>query len=92
MVPTILIPNYLTASLGGTIDPGDVFLWQQDVQEAKKRITLLMENKKRAYALILGQCLVELGSKIKGLDQNVQADAEQDGVQLLSRIIQGYCC
>ena len=69
-----------------------MFLWQQDVQEAKKRITLLMENKKRAYALILGQCLVELGSKIKGLDQYVQADAEQDGVQLLARIIQGYCC
>jgi hypothetical protein len=45
-----------------------VFLWQQDVQEAKKRITLLVEKKKRAYALVLGQCSMKLVSKIKGLD------------------------
>ena len=86
MVPTILIPNYLTASLGGTIDPGDVFLWQQDIHEAKKRITLLIENKKLAYALVLGQCLMELDSKIKGLDGYVQANANQDVVQLLAII------
>ncbi len=66
-------------------------LWQQDVQEAKTRITLLVENKKHAYALVLGQCLTELVSKIKGLDGYVQANANQDMVQLLA-IIQGYYC
>ncbi len=54
-----------------------MFLWQQDVQEAKKRITLLVENKKCVYALVLGQCLVELISKIKGLDGYIQADTDQ---------------
>jgi hypothetical protein len=41
-LPTILIPNYPIASLGGNGDPGDVFLWQQDAQEAKKRIPCLL--------------------------------------------------
>jgi hypothetical protein len=65
------------------VDPRDIFLWQQDVQEAKKRISLLLENKKHVYALNLGQCLSELDSTIKGLDANVQADTNQDVVQLL---------
>jgi hypothetical protein len=69
----------------------DVFLWQQEVQVAKKRITLLIKNKKRTYALVLGQCSTELVSKIKGSDGYVQANANQDVVQLLA-IIQGYCC
>ncbi len=68
-LPTILIPNYLTANLGGIIKPGEVFLWQQeDNQEAMKRIFLLFENKKRAYVLVLGQCLAVLDRKIKGLE------------------------
>jgi hypothetical protein len=37
-LPMIPILNYPTTNSGGTIDPGEVFLWQQDVQEAKKRI------------------------------------------------------
>ena len=70
-----------------------MFLWQQDVTEAKKRKALLEENKnkKRAYALILGQCSMDLESKIKGADAYTQADADQDVVQLL-KIIRGYCC
>ncbi len=68
-----------------------MFLWQQDVQKAKKRITLLVENKRHMYALVLGQCLMEFVSKIKGSDGYVQADANQDMVQLLA-IIRGYCC
>jgi hypothetical protein len=51
---------------------------------------LLIKNKKRAYALVLVQCSTKLNSKIKGLDGYVQADADQDVVQLLT-IIQGYC-
>jgi hypothetical protein len=73
------------------INPGEVFLWQQDITEVKKRIALLTENEKPLYALILGQCSAELKSKIKGMDSYVQADCNQDVVQLLL-IIRGYCC
>jgi hypothetical protein len=61
-----MIPDYPAADSGGAVDPGKVFLWQQDVQEAKKKKPLLTENKKHAYALVLGQCSPELDSKIKG--------------------------
>jgi len=45
----ISIPDYPTAKAGPTVvNPGDLFLWQQDVQESKKRISLLLENKKCA--------------------------------------------
>ncbi len=88
----ISIPDYPTAKAGATVvDPGDLFLWQQDVQESKKRISLFPENKKRAYALFLRQCSSEFDSKIKGSDAYVQANADQDVVQLLV-IIRGYCC
>jgi hypothetical protein len=90
-LPTTPIPNYLTANLRERINPGEVFLWQQDVQGAKNRIFLIIENKKHVYALVLGQSLAELDSKIKELDAYVQANTNQDMVQLLA-IIQGYCC
>jgi hypothetical protein len=74
------------------IDPGEVYLWQQEVTEAKKRIMLLAKNKKRLYALVLGQCSPDLErKKIKGADLYVQANCNQDVVQLLL-IIRGYCC
>jgi hypothetical protein len=91
-LPMIAIPAYPTPSASGSpIDPGEVFLWQQVVTEAKKRKALLEENKKRAYALILGQCSPDLESKIKGADAYTQADGDQDVVQLL-KIIRGHCC
>ncbi len=90
-LPTIFFPNYQTVNSGGNVDPGDMFMWQQDVQVAKKRTTLLVKNKKHVYALVLRQCSTELVSKIKGSDQCVQADADQDLGQLLA-IIRGYCC
>ena len=68
-----------------------MFLWQQDVTEAKKKKALLEENTKRAYALVLGQCSTELDSKIKGANAYTQANADQNVVQLLL-IIRGYCC
>jgi hypothetical protein len=41
-LPTIVIPNYPRPSLvTAVINPGEVFLWQQDVTKAKKRIALL---------------------------------------------------
>ena len=65
---------YLSNSeIRGPINPGDVSLWQQDDQEeeAKKRITLLIENKKCVYALVLEECSTKLDSKIKGSDKYI---------------------
>ncbi len=90
-LPTITIPAYPTVTGAAAVDPGDVFLWQQDVTEAKKRKALLEENTKRAYALVLGQCWTELDSKIKGSHAYPQADQNQGVVQLLI-IIRGHCC
>jgi hypothetical protein len=39
---------------------GESYIWQQDVAEVKKKIAQLKENKKRVYALIIGQCLPKL--------------------------------
>jgi hypothetical protein len=47
-LPTIAIPEYpRPSSMTAADDPGEVFLWQQDVTKAKKRIVLLAKNKKR---------------------------------------------
>jgi hypothetical protein len=89
-LPMISIPNYPTGT-GGVVDPGTEYLWKEDVKEAKRKIALLDKNKKRAYALVIGQCLPKLFSKIRGSDLYGQADADQDAVQLLL-IIRGYCC
>jgi hypothetical protein len=89
-LPVIDIPNYPTG-IGRTVDPGTVYLWQEDVKEAKRKIALLEENKKRAYALIIEQCSPELVSKIRGSDLYAQTDMGQNAVKLLL-IIWGYCC
>ncbi len=49
----------------------------------KKQIVQLEENKKRAYALVIGQCSPDLNSKLQGSTAFVQAEADQDVVQLL---------
>jgi hypothetical protein len=49
----------------------------------KKQIVQLEENKKHAYALVIGQCLPDLDSKLQGSTAFVQAKADQDVVQLL---------
>ncbi len=56
-----------------------------------KAKNLLVENVKKEYALILGQCSPKLISKIKWSDKYPAADLAQDVVQLLM-IIRGYCC
>ena len=57
----------------------------------KKQIIQLEENKKHMYALVIGQCSPDLDSKLQGSAVFVQAEADQDVVQLLM-VIQGYCC
>jgi hypothetical protein len=87
---TLQVPGYPQEKAGETtVDPGDVYIWQQDVVAVKKQIIQLKENKKRAYALVIGQCLPYLDSKLQGSTAFVQAEADQDVVQLLL-VIRGY--
>jgi hypothetical protein len=58
------------------VDPGDIYLRQQDAAVVKKQIVQLKENKKRAYALVIGQCLPDLDSKLQGSAVFVQAEAD----------------
>ena len=91
-LPTLQVPGYPKAKAGETaVDPGDIYIWQQNAAAVKKQIVQLEENKKRAYALVIGQCLPDLVSKLQGSTAFVQAEADQDVVQLLL-VIQGYCC
>jgi len=91
-LPTLQVPEYPKAKAGETVvDPGDVYIWQQDVAAVKKKIVQLEDNKKRAYALVIGQCSSDLNSKLQGSAAFVQAEADQDVVQLLL-VIRGYCC
>ena len=90
-LPVIDVPAYPVPTAGAALDPGAEYLWRHDVTEAKKRITQLAENLKRAYALIIGQCSEDLLGKIKGSSDYPAADTDQDAVKLLL-IIRGYCC
>ena len=91
-LPSLQIPGFPEARTGETVvNPGDIYLWQQDVAVVKKQIVQLEENKKHTYMLITGQCLPNLDSKLQGSAAFVQAKADQDVMQLLL-VIQGYCC
>jgi hypothetical protein len=57
----------------------------------KKQIVQLEDSKKRAYALVIRQCSPNLDSKLKGSAAFVEAEVDQDVVQLLL-VIQRYCC
>jgi len=54
-LPTLQVPEYPTAKAGETVvDPGDVYIWQQDVATVKKQTVQLEENKKRAHCFCVG--------------------------------------
>jgi hypothetical protein len=67
-----------------------VYIWQQDVTVTKKQILQLEKNKKRMYTLVIGQCLLDLETKLHGSTAHAKANAFQDVVQLLL-IIHRYC-
>jgi hypothetical protein len=46
-MPTLNLPPYPVRTMGSPPDQGAIFLWQQDVQDMKKRTSLPEENKKR---------------------------------------------
>jgi hypothetical protein len=91
-LPILQVPGYPKAKAGELIvDPGDVYIWQQDVAAVKTQIAQLEENKKRAHALVIGKCSPDLDSKLQGSVAFAQAKADQDVIQLLL-VIRGYCC
>ncbi len=64
-LPSLQIPGFPKARTGETVvDPGDIYLWQQDAAAVKKQIVQLEENKKHEYALVIEQCSPDLGSKL----------------------------
>ena len=66
-LPTLQVPGYPKAKAGETaVDPGNLYIWQQDIAAVKKQNIQLEENKKRVYVLIIGQSLPDLDSKLQG--------------------------
>ncbi len=57
--------GYPTPAAGTVINKGLKYIWQQEVQEAMKRIVLLNKIKKQAYALVFGQCLPSSSARSK---------------------------
>jgi hypothetical protein len=45
-MPTLNQPPYPVGMMGSPPDQGAIFLWQQDMQDMKKKISLLEENRK----------------------------------------------
>ena len=91
-LPTLAVPGYPIVKTGATaVNAREVFLWHQDVATITKQIIQLGENKKRAYALVIGKCSSNLESKLHGFTMYAQVNAVQDVVQPLL-LIQGYCC
>ncbi len=83
-LPILQVSGYPMAKAGETVvNPGKVCIWQQDVAAVKKQIVQLEENKKHAYALVIGQCSPDLDSKLQGSAAFMQAEANQDVVQPL---------
>jgi hypothetical protein len=83
ILPKIVAPNYPTPLAGTVINKGVKYIWQQEVLDAMKKISLLDKKKKQEYALVFGQCSPELISKIQDAGAYVQADQDQDVNQLL---------
>jgi hypothetical protein len=64
-MPTMSLPSYPVRTTGSPPDQGLIFLWQQDVQDMKKKILLLKENKKRFCALSWDSALPSSKAKSK---------------------------
>ena len=87
----IKLPKYPKPKAGATtLEDGEAFLWQQEVTERKKAIIKANDNKNRAYALVLGQCLPKLTSKVKASNKFASAATDLDVIALL-KIIRGLC-
>ena len=87
VAPTVTMPVFLA-------DPNDqeaLQIWKEELREKRTQSVQIEESKKRAYALVMGQCSPELVSKIRGSTTYGTVNGSQDVVELL-RLIRGYCC
>ncbi len=66
-------------------------IWKEELREKRTQSLQIEESKKRAYALVMGQCSPELVSKIRGSSTYSAVNGSQDVVELL-RLIRGFCC
>jgi hypothetical protein len=66
-------------------------IWKEELREKRTQSLQIEESKKRAYALVIGQCSPELVSKIRGSSTYSAVNGSQDVVELL-RLIRGFCC
>ena len=86
-VPTVTMPTFPT-------DPNDqeaIQIWKEELREKRTLSLHIEESKKRAYALVMGQCSPDLVGKIRGGTTYTTVNGSQDVVELL-RLIRGYCC
>ena len=75
-------------------DPNDqeaLQIWKEELREKQTQSVQIEESKKRAYALVMGQCSPEPVSKIQGSTTYATVNRSQDVVELL-RLVRGYCC
>jgi hypothetical protein len=71
-LPMILISTYPTVKSGGQSTQEMCPCGNKTTKKRKpRRITLLIENKKCVYALVLEECSTKLDSKIKGSDKYI---------------------
>ena len=87
IAPTVTMPTY-------PADPNNqeaIQIWKEELREKRTQSLQIDESKKRAYALVMGQCSPDLVSKIRGASTYANVNASQDVVELL-RLIRGFCC
>ena len=87
VAPTATMPTF-------PADPNDqeaIQIWKEELCEKQTQNLHIEESKKRAYALVMGQCPPDLVSKIRGASTYATVNASQDVIELL-RLIRGYCC
>ena len=87
VAPSVIMPVFPT-------DPNNqeaLQIWKEELCEKRTQSVQIEESKKRAYALVMGQCSPDLVSKIRGSGTYATVNASQDVVELL-RLIRGYCC
>ena len=58
------LPALAILILPAGADAAEMFLWQGEATNMQKRIAQLEENTQKAYALMIGQCSLELVNKI----------------------------
>ncbi len=76
-LPSVSLPPYATGTSGNTPDPGEIYLWQQNITKTNKCKLLIEENKMWVFALVFEQCLPKLISKIKSLGSFASVDVDQ---------------